>query len=73
LAAVYGRHVLVKVVSVDRNCKLPLETAFTLVNVWSYRVKGKGRVTGFEQSSQLEPGTNVVAGTTVAPVEEVIV
>ena len=36
-------------------------------------MNGNGSVTEFEQSSQLDPGTKVVAGTTVAPVEEVIV
>jgi hypothetical protein len=64
---------LVKVASDERNCKLPFETALTVVKLCPYTEKGNGSVMGFEQSSQLDPATKVVAGTIVAPVEEVIV
>ena len=64
---------LVKAVSDDWNCRLPLEEALTVVNVWPYSWNGNGIVMGLLQSSQLEPGTRVVACTTIAPVEEVII
>jgi len=70
---VLGKHSLVKAVAVVANCKLPLEEAFTLVKVWSYSRNGKGMAIALTKSSQLEPGTSVVAGTTVAPVDDVIV
>jgi hypothetical protein len=62
---------LVQAVSDELNCKLPFEIALTLVKDCPYSWNGNGNVMGLEQSSQLDPATKVLAGTIVAPVEEV--
>ena len=68
MAAVWGRQVLLKVLTLLRNCNVPLESALAVLKVWSYSRKGKGRVMALTQSSQLEPVTKVVPGTSVEPV-----
>ncbi len=61
---VHGRHWLPKAASVVVNCAFPLDERFTELNVWPYRLKGKGSDSVVMQSSQWLP-MSVVPGTIV--------
>src|SRR5436190_6192976 len=64
----FGRQEFVNVVSELLNCRLPFDTALTVVNGWPKKRNENGSVTELEQSSQLLPGTIAVPGSIVAPV-----